>query len=122
MGSSEFSFTQDGHRKWRPDSLFSPLLLLSVYMVMLMLSLKQMARYMAIPLPQPMDLLSLSTMLLQLPTMLLQFIMLWFTMPLFTMLLLLTMSLSPIITSPQSAPLTTPKLGASKTLSTPPMR
>merc|ERR1711887_95564 len=59
----------------------------------------------------PPTLLLLSTMVAQF-TMLLQYIMLWFTMPLFIMPQLLTMSLSLIITSPQSAPLTTPKLGA----------
>merc|ERR1712061_684160 len=59
----------------------------------------------------PPILLLLSTVVAQF-TMLLQYTMLLFTMLQFTTPQLLTMSLSPIITSPQSAPLTTPKLGA----------
>merc|ERR1711892_414020 len=117
-GSSEFSFTQDGHQRWRLNLLFSPLWHLLLSMEMLMLSPRLMARFMDTPQPQLMVQLkqyivqSQHTMLLQLPTLLL----------LFTMLLQFTtqpphtMSQNLPITNPQSAPSTTQKHGVLKML------
>merc|ERR1711892_1491435 len=127
-GSSEFSFTQDGHQRWRLNLLFSPLWHLLLSMEMLMLSPRLMARFMDTPQPQLMVQLkqyivqSQHTMLLQLPTllllftMLLQFITRLFIMPLFIMLPPLTMSQNLPTTNPQSALLTTPKHGVLKML------
>merc|ERR1712123_73261 len=129
MGSSEFSFTQDGHQRWRLNLLFSPLWHLLLSMEMLMLSPRLMARFMDTPQPQLMVQLkqyivqSQHIMLLQLPTLLLLFTMvLQFTTQLFTMQPPHTMSQNLPITNPQSAPSTTQKHGVLKMPNTQLMR
>merc|ERR1712106_709267 len=136
MGSSEFSFAQDGHEGWLSNLLFLPQWPWP--------QSTQMPQYMVTPPPQLMALLSLFITLplsITLPlklttnlnliisrnlcTMLHLFTTPYTTqynMPLFIMHLPLIMSQNLIITNHQSAPLITPKHGVLKMLNTQLMR
>merc|ERR1712106_1089041 len=143
MGSSEFSFAQDGHEGWLSNLLFLPQWPWP--------QSTQMPQYMVTPPPQLMALLSLFitlplsiTLPLKLTTnlnliisrnlctmQLLSITLLLlsttpyttqYNMPLFIMHLPLIMSQNLIITNHQSAPLITPKHGVLKMLNTQLMR